>query len=266
MGEDVVLWRALGHRPPGFYVDVGAHHPVGSSVTKTFYNAGWRGINIEPITPLLELFVEDRPEDVNLAVGVSDVAGELTFYQVDNDLQRSTFDAHLAASYSAEGSTVAAHPVPVLRLDDILQEHQPERIDFLKIDAEGYEESVVRSIDLDRWRPHVLLAEVGSHATASWPDEIAKRGYTRALFDGINQFFVADEALDELGSALSYPACPLDNYERYDDLLTINELKRQLAEARSEIDLLRERQLATHSLRPRIGTVVESLKQSWSRG
>ena len=69
-GEDVVLWRALRHRPPGFFIDVGAHHPVGSSVTKIFSNAGWRGVNIEPLASLIPLFDEDRPNDINLAVGI----------------------------------------------------------------------------------------------------------------------------------------------------------------------------------------------------
>ena len=47
-GEDVVLWRALGHIANGRYVDVGANHPTNDSVTRAFYDRGWRGIAIEP--------------------------------------------------------------------------------------------------------------------------------------------------------------------------------------------------------------------------
>ena len=47
--EDVLLWRALGHVRDGFYIDVGANDPVEHSVTKAFYDAGWRGISIEPL-------------------------------------------------------------------------------------------------------------------------------------------------------------------------------------------------------------------------
>ena len=47
--EDVLLWRALGHIKNGFYIDVGANHPEWDSVTKHFYDLGWRGVNIEPM-------------------------------------------------------------------------------------------------------------------------------------------------------------------------------------------------------------------------
>lgn len=43
-GEDVVLNRAFKHQQNGFYVDVGAAGPVQHSVTKLFYDRGWRGI------------------------------------------------------------------------------------------------------------------------------------------------------------------------------------------------------------------------------
>jgi hypothetical protein len=33
----------------GFYVDVGANEPVCHSITKAFYERGWRGIDIEPV-------------------------------------------------------------------------------------------------------------------------------------------------------------------------------------------------------------------------
>src|SRR4051812_19442188 len=47
--EDIMLFRALRHVADGFYVDVGANSPDEHSVTKAFYERGWRGINIEPV-------------------------------------------------------------------------------------------------------------------------------------------------------------------------------------------------------------------------
>jgi FkbM family methyltransferase len=228
MAEDIVLWRALGHRPAGFYVDVGAHHPVGSSVTKIFYNQGWRGINIEPIAPLLDLFLEDRPRDINLAVGVSVQPGQLNFFDVEADQQRSTFDEALAAMYRAEGRSVVTRTVPVVPLDQIFAEHVDCEVDFLKIDAEGHEESVIRSLDWGRWRPHVVLAEGALHRADQWPQLLLDASYRTALFDGVNRFFIAEEHWDELHEALSYPACPLDNFDTYDHLLLLNSLQAEI--------------------------------------
>ena len=46
--EDVMLWRALKHISNGFYIDVGAWSPDIDSVTRIFYEHGWRGVNVEP--------------------------------------------------------------------------------------------------------------------------------------------------------------------------------------------------------------------------
>ena len=47
--EDVILQRALRNVSRGFYIDVGAAHPVHDSVTCHFYKSGWSGINIDPL-------------------------------------------------------------------------------------------------------------------------------------------------------------------------------------------------------------------------
>ena len=61
--EDVMLWRALKHIKNGFYIDVGANHPEEDSVTKSFYENGWSGINIEPEKEFYELLEEGRESD-----------------------------------------------------------------------------------------------------------------------------------------------------------------------------------------------------------
>ena len=48
--EDVVLHRALcAGGAGGRYVDVGASSPYLGSVTRHFYEAGWSGIDVEPL-------------------------------------------------------------------------------------------------------------------------------------------------------------------------------------------------------------------------
>ena len=79
--EDYILGYVFKDQKSGFYVDVGANDPDKSSVTKYFYLAGWRGINIEPIPELVEKLNQSRPEDTNKGVAISDKPGELTFYK-----------------------------------------------------------------------------------------------------------------------------------------------------------------------------------------
>src|SRR5580700_8067787 len=78
--EDVLLDRLFENRDSGFYVDVGAMDPVHDSVTKAFYDRGWRGINIEPHPQFYERLVAERSRDINLNVAVGDVEETRTLY------------------------------------------------------------------------------------------------------------------------------------------------------------------------------------------
>lgn len=68
--EDVMLERAFAEIENGFYVDVGAWDPDLDSVTRYFYERGWRGVNIEPNPKYLALLKEKRARDVNLGLAV----------------------------------------------------------------------------------------------------------------------------------------------------------------------------------------------------
>ena len=53
--EDFHLWRCFGGQSGGFYIDIGAGHPVYDNVSFAFYLAGWRGICVEPNPALAAL-------------------------------------------------------------------------------------------------------------------------------------------------------------------------------------------------------------------
>src|SRR6476646_7622711 len=93
--EDVMLWRALKHVESGFYIDVGAAHPDDYSVTRAFYDRGWRGINIEPTSRVIRL-TGARPRDINLHMAVGRIPGEVTIFVVDGNKDISTVDRAIA--------------------------------------------------------------------------------------------------------------------------------------------------------------------------
>lgn len=198
--EDVLLWRALGHVNPGegFYIDVGANDPVEHSVTKAFYDAGWRGINIEPLPVHIEAFDAQRPRDRNLAIAAGSAEGSLTLYDVPAVRGWASPEPDVAAMHRAEGHTVAELTVPVRTLSAVCAEYVDGPIHFLKIDVEGFEGEVLRGMDFARWRPWVLVIEatlpnsrVTNHET--WEHLVTGQGYRFAWFDGLNRYYVAEE-------------------------------------------------------------------------
>lgn len=74
--EDVLLRRTLGHVTEGFYIDIGASSPDQDSVTRWFYESGWRGINVDPLVSSISDFQEERPDDTNVLAAISDSIGD----------------------------------------------------------------------------------------------------------------------------------------------------------------------------------------------
>ena len=202
--EDYILGYVFKDYEHGFYVDVGANDPDDSSVTKYFYLAGWRGINIEPIPELVEKLNKSRPEDTNKGVAISDRPGELPFYKGVKNSGLSTLDPRIAASHRAKGYEFTTIMIPVTTLTAVLDEHAKSRseITFLNVDVEGFEKPVLSSIDFKRYRPRVIMAESTTPLTEAptyqaWEPILLDNGYIFAMSDGLNRYYVhkSDEQL-----------------------------------------------------------------------
>jgi hypothetical protein len=103
---------------------------------------------------------------------------------------------------------------PVHTLSSLLEAASPGPIlgpiDFLKIDVEGAESDVLAGLDLERFRPRVVVIEAvapGDMAEAwgAWEPGLLAQGYRFAFFDRLNRFYVADEAAE---LAARFPAEP----------------------------------------------------------
>jgi FkbM family methyltransferase len=213
--EDVVLARVLPG-DAGFYVDVGAASPDNSSVTRHFYEMGWHGINIEPRPDSAALLRERRPRDINVQVAVGAHDGVTSLYYVKEDPDLSTIDAADLAYLTQQGYTYTTEEVKVNSMNTILSVCGATSIDFLKIDAEGAEEAVLRGTDFRRWRPQIIVVEAvrpwsRERTDAGWRTILEANDYREGLFDGVNMFFAPSERPHLFANLV--PASPVDNYQ-----------------------------------------------------
>ena len=216
--EDVMLWRALKDVSNGFYVDVGANDPTVDSVTKAFYDRGWRGINIEPVIHFHNKLCVDRPEDINLRTAVGDKKGKAAFFEVV-DTGLSTMNPEIAKKHSDElDFEIKQYDIPVSTLTDIINEHVEGEVHFLKIDVEGYEKHSLLGLDLLKIRPWIIVVESTLPLTQDenfldWENILIRGNYHFIYFDGLNRFYVANEKAD-LDVHFDRPPNYFDFFER----------------------------------------------------
>lgn len=239
--EDVLLHRALHtvNFSEGFYIDVGGYHPTHDSVTKHFYDHGWRGINIEPSIELFPAFVAERPRDVNLQVAVSDHSGEATFHEVEGQL--GTLVDRFAERHVEAGFAARSYTVPARTLTQICEEHAPGEIHFLKIDIEGHEAAAIRGMDFGRFRPWILVIEstepnnLSAPMYQEWEWSVQASGYRFAYTDVLNRYYVANEHID----LMRYFLIPPDDYLYAYILKERDDLRHRLEEAQIELSMLK---------------------------
>ena len=161
-GEDALIKRILRQDfyKKGFYVDIGAHDPLRFSTTLNFYLCGWRGINIEPLPGSLNKFNQLRTNDINIQSGVSEDSGAMTYYMF-NEPAFNTFDKAQSQEALKKSSLLDTIEVKTERLDYLLDKFLPENtvIDFVNIDVEGMEMSVLKSCDWDKYHPTIIAIE-----------------------------------------------------------------------------------------------------------
>jgi FkbM family methyltransferase len=249
--EDILLRRVFGDRTSGFYIDVGAADPRADSVTKLFYDQGWSGVNVEPQTTHLADLRRERPRDINLGVALGSEPGEMTLFRPAEIPGRATLAIDVADVYRADGLELEEIRVEVRTLASVCDDFAPDTIDFLKIDVEGGERDVIAGGDWQRHRPVVVVVEMiePSHPEL-WEPLLVAAGYTRALFDGINGYFVANEH-EQVTEKLRVPANVLDGYDSY---IYVD----QLAAAGAEIERQRERNRALGETIENVAAQLES--------
>ena len=201
-GEDLVLARILGELKitTGFFVDIGAHHPMRFSNTNYFYRRGWRGINVDALPGTKKLFQRMRPRDITIECGVGSQAGVLKYFSFNEPALNTFSEQEAARKNISPYHIINTIQVPVVTLKQILDEYLPSgtQIDFMTIDAEGFDHDVVSSSDWKIYRPRVVLVELLNtelqkfelHPTARMLKEHNYRAFAKTYN---TYFFVANE-------------------------------------------------------------------------
>jgi FkbM family methyltransferase len=160
-GEDIILKEFLKGAKKGFYIDVGAHHPMKFSNTYLFYKMGWCGINIDPLPGSMRLFEKNRKRDINLELGVSEKETEMIYYMFEQPALNG-FSKDLSERRMGENKIIGKKRIKTIPLYKVLDENLPKnkKIDFMNIDVEGLDFEVLKSNNWNKYKPDFILIEI----------------------------------------------------------------------------------------------------------
>lgn len=185
-GEDRWLaanWDRLGLPERGTFCEVGAGDGIHCSNTWWLATTmKWRGVLVEPDPRVQRQLLANRPESILSTDAAAAEMGEAAFHlerdQALSGLERESFD------------TIT---VNTATLTDILADCGVRELHLLSIDTEGTELDVWAGLDLNRWRPRVVIIEWRTIGKPDRTDEIIERltadGYELAEVLGGNLIF-----------------------------------------------------------------------------
>ena len=146
---------------PGYFLDIGAFHPINHSNTYLLYLDGWRGVNVEPNPDTFEDFARYRPEDRNINIGISDRASSLLYHRFQDPLVNGFFSqAHVDMLVERGYIYLGSEQITCVGINDFLAANVNTEIDFLNIDIETNEGVVFAEWNWRDFKPKVICAEI----------------------------------------------------------------------------------------------------------
>jgi FkbM family methyltransferase len=170
-----------------FCLQVGANDgKVNDPVHVYFRDFGWNGLLVEPLPDVFENELKatyaGNPRVRLENVALASAEGELPLYRVAisrarwasglSGFRRDNIQAHIDNGYiarraSEEGIALPADPshiietvlVRTVTVDSLLAKHGVRHFDVLCVDTEGFDFEILKLVDLDRYRPDVIVFE-----------------------------------------------------------------------------------------------------------
>ena len=125
----------------GTYLDVGCYHPIKESQTSFLYKRGWKGVNLDISKQSIDMFKIFRPQDLNLNLGLSTKSGKQYAYFEGDISTVSSLDKNYLKKIGRKNKKKKS--INVINLKKLRKKYKLKEINFLKLDCESIDESII---------------------------------------------------------------------------------------------------------------------------
>tara|TARA_B100000427_G_C15461622_1_gene574335 strand:- start:458 stop:1210 length:753 start_codon:yes stop_codon:yes gene_type:complete len=153
--QDLIINYFFKNKKKGIYIDVGCYHPYNGNNTKLLYDKGWSGINIDLDFHTIDFFNFVRKRDENINVAISEKESEKDLYFFHN---RSAINS-LSEIRKKEAKEIKK--IKTKTLNNVFEnsKFKNEKINLISIDVEGHEIEVLKSFNLSKYNPEMVIIE-----------------------------------------------------------------------------------------------------------
>ena len=160
MNEEDIFINKYFKKKTGFFVDVGAYHPLELSNTYLLYKRGWNGINIDISSLSVDYFNYIRPDDININIAVTEKKSIKTIFYQKKKSPLNTLNFKLASKHFS--LNFKKKKIKSDTLTSIIDKTKFKgiKINFLNIDAEGGDFEVLKSLNFKKYKPKLICVEI----------------------------------------------------------------------------------------------------------
>jgi FkbM family methyltransferase len=196
-GKDELLNNLIfNNKKNGFFIDVGAND--GISINSTYFlekHLEWSGICIEPLERRYLELINNRPRSICLNKALYNKNGSISFRDVSGypemlsgieECYNDTHKQRIAHESSFDNTKVIT--IECINFDKLIEDYNVKKINYLKIDTEGSEFEILKSLNFEKVDIEVI--DVENNYNIDYASFLKSRGYNLKLKHHIDEIYI----------------------------------------------------------------------------
>jgi len=176
------------------YLEIGVNHPIIWNNTYLFYKYGCRGVLIEPLSELIQLIKQNRPEDIVIEGAVGWTEEKTAILKRHGRRGAGSY----LSDYKWKGYPSCLE-VKLYKINDLIQNYFDPFPTFICIHTEGKDLNILQTLDFDKYKIPLICSETADkHNFRKAIDALLfSKKYYLKFMNNINSIYVLDYLMDD---------------------------------------------------------------------